>query len=532
MSKQIKKKEKEYVKKIIAIVLSVFIVFTTIQITSFSSFAGSIPTDYTTATFDKAYNVTFSSSKSINYFKLDVPSQGILSINATKPGKYPSYKSMGFCLYDSDFNKIWENNTTKVTSNYKDEIDLSVGVKKGTYYVSVKCIAYSAGTNIIFKLINNSNSEIEPNNNENEANTINMDTEYTGYLGGDGSLEDDYWKVYLEKGETYEFKINNYIWIDDKIGRVLLKYPSGQGYNLTDALDYDGSLKITAEETGNCYFIFDLNAGEQFEYKISITKYSYSLVFNKKIIYTYLGDSFHLDYNVKTVGFHGITLESYLIDPNGAIVDKDNRTGYNGNSYLILRVNRDALTGDYKAVIYHKPQEITAENNKIELTVKVYATKEEALAAEQNANNAGKYSNEWINGKWYNADGTQTYAGTLQWKNNATGWWVEDTSGWYPVNQWQKIDGTWYFFKPDGYMAASEYYNGYWFNADGSWDDKYLLSWKSNSTGWWVEDISGWWPSSSWLKIDGYWYYFDASGYMVSNCYIDGWWIGADGVCY
>ena len=142
-----------------------------------------------------------------------------------------------------------------------------------------------------------------------------------------------------------------------------------------------------------------------------------------------------------------------------------------------------------------------------------------------------KYSNEWVDGKWYDADGKQTYKGKLQWKCNSTGWWVEDTDGWYPSNQWQKIDGTWYFFKPDGYMASNEYYNGYWFNSDGSWDDKYLLSWKSNSTGWWVEDISGWWPSSSWLKIDGSWYYFNASGYMVSNQYVDGWWIDADGVC-
>ncbi|MCR4846066.1 MAG: peptidoglycan DD-metalloendopeptidase family protein [Eubacterium sp.] len=142
------------------------------------------------------------------------------------------------------------------------------------------------------------------------------------------------------------------------------------------------------------------------------------------------------------------------------------------------------------------------------------------------------YSNEWINGKWYNADGTQTYKGTLQWKSNSTGWWVEDTDGWYPTNSWQKIDGIWYYFKPDGYMAANEYYKGYWFNSNGSWDDKYQLSWKSNSTGWWVEDKSGWWPSSNWLKIDGYWYYFDASGYMVTSQYVDGYWIGADGVCY
>ena len=125
------------------------------------------------------------------------------------------------------------------------------------------------------------------------------------------------------------------------------------------------------------------------------------------------------------------------------------------------------------------------------------------------------YSNEWRDGRWYNADGTQTYSGTLQWESNATGWWVEDTDGWYPTDSWQKIDNVWYYFKPDGYMASNEYYNGYWFNADGSWDDKYLLSWKQNSTGWWVEDISGWWPQSQWLKIDGSWYYFDASGYMV-----------------
>ncbi len=146
-------------------------------------------------------------------------------------------------------------------------------------------------------------------------------------------------------------------------------------------------------------------------------------------------------------------------------------------------------------------------------------------------NTKPKYSSEWIDGKWYNEDGTQTYGGTLSWKSNSTGWWVEDTDGWYPTSCWQKIDGIWYYFKPDGYMASGEYYGGYWFNSDGSWDSTYQLSWKSNSTGWWVEDISGWWPSSSWLKVDGYWYYFDGSGYMVTSQYIDGYWLGADGAC-
>ena len=141
------------------------------------------------------------------------------------------------------------------------------------------------------------------------------------------------------------------------------------------------------------------------------------------------------------------------------------------------------------------------------------------------------YSNEWVDGKWYDVEGKQSYSGTLQWKKNSNGWWVEDTKGWYPKNQWQKIDGIWYFFKPDGYMASEEYYNGYWFNKDGSWDFKYYLTWKSNATGWWVEDKSGWWPTNQWLKIDGDWYYFNSDGYMVTNTYIDGYWIGANGVC-
>ena len=120
---------------------------------------------------------------------------------------------------------------------------------------------------------------------------------------------------------------------------------------------------------------------------------------------------------------------------------------------------------------------------------------------------------------------------TLSWKYNSTGWWVEDSAGWYPVNCWQKIDGQWYYFNSSGYMASSEWYNGYWFSGSGAWDETYKMTWCSNSTGWWIEDISGWWPSNCWQKIDGSWYYFDGSGYTVTSRYIDGYWIGANGVC-
>ncbi len=176
-------------------------------------------------------------------------------------------------------------------------------------------------------------------------------------------------------------------------------------------------------------------------------------------------------------------------------------------------------------------------NKKAEEEAKKKAEEEAKKKAEEEAkkkaaeNEKTGYSDEWVDGKWYDANGKQSYSGTLLWKSDATGWWVEDTDGWYPKDSWQKIDGIWYYFKPNGYMAMGEYYYGYWFNKDGSWDPAYKLSWKSNETGWWVEDISGWWPSNTWLKIDGNWYYFNGSGYMVTNQYVDGWWIGSDGVC-
>ena len=48
---------------------------------------------------------------------------------------------------------------------------------------------------------------------------------------------------------------------------------------------------------------------------------------------------------------------------------------------------------------------------------------------------------------------------------------------------------------------------------------------------WYIEDSLGWYPVSKWQKIDGCWYYFEASGYMAVKRYIDGYWVGSDGVC-
>lgn len=144
-------------------------------------------------------------------------------------------------------------------------------------------------------------------------------------------------------------------------------------------------------------------------------------------------------------------------------------------------------------------------------------------------NKESSYSNEWIDGRWYDADGRQTYPGIMQWKSNSKGWWIEDSTGWYPVSSWQKINGYWYYFDASGYMASMEWIGGYWIGSDGTWTYPETGIWKSDSQGWWFEDTSGWYPVSKWQKIDGYWYYFDGTGYIVTSQYIDGFWLDVSG---
>ena len=157
-------------------------------------------------------------------------------------------------------------------------------------------------------------------------------------------------------------------------------------------------------------------------------------------------------------------------------------------------------------------------------------TLEEAYDSE-NFTVPAKYSNEWVDGKWYNKDGTQTYAGIGKWRKSSKGWWYGDDRSWYAKNQWQKIDGKWYFFDKQGYMEANAYRQGYYFKANGVWDGKAKVAgWKKDSKGWWYSSGGKNYLKNCWEKIDGKWYYFKADGYMAQNEFVSGWWCDKNGV--
>ena len=113
------------------------------------------------------------------------------------------------------------------------------------------------------------------------------------------------------------------------------------------------------------------------------------------------------------------------------------------------------------------------------------------------------------------------YAASGSWKSDSNGWWYQYSNGSYATG-WASIGGEYYYFDNSGYMASSEYRDGYWINGNGTWNANYSNAhWDHDDIGWWYTDSSGWYPVSQWLKIDGSYYYFKSNGYLATDEYID-----------
>ena len=136
-----------------------------------------------------------------------------------------------------------------------------------------------------------------------------------------------------------------------------------------------------------------------------------------------------------------------------------------------------------------------------------------------------KYSNgseyaasEWVGGYWIRKngywDGVTTKA---KWGQDDTGWYF-GYKGWYATNQWQKIDGVWYFFDKKGYMVTDAFIKGYYVGEDGAYVDQPRYTWHKTADGkrWWFGKNAKLYVSDGWYKINGDYYYFDEEGYCMT----------------
>ena len=179
-------------------------------------------------------------------------------------------------------------------------------------------------------------------------------------------------------------------------------------------------------------------------------------------------------------------------------------------------------------------------------------------------------SSTWVDGFYLNEDGVCLPDGEpveSGWQTDGYGWWYVHEDGGVTTNDFEKIDGSWFYFDSVGYMVtgwmqvgSSWYYFGAdgvmatgWQNIDGydsyfsrsgalttdSWVDGYYLDENGICVyGGWVEQNGNWYyldeygvPVSEWQNIDGNDYYFGIYNIMVTNDWVEGYYLDENGVC-
>lgn len=134
------------------------------------------------------------------------------------------------------------------------------------------------------------------------------------------------------------------------------------------------------------------------------------------------------------------------------------------------------------------------------------------------------YLESWgISKEQFKKDIEQGFNREEGWKKNETGWWYEYTDGTYPKEQFKEIDGVWYYFDNSGYMLSNKWQK----HTDGYW------YWFKNSgemvTGWQTIGAKKYYfketgeMKTGWLKEDDKWYYLDSvNGDLVTNSFVKG----------
>jgi autolysin (N-acetylmuramoyl-L-alanine amidase) (mureinhydrolase) (mucopeptide aminohydrolase) (cell wall hydrolase) len=113
------------------------------------------------------------------------------------------------------------------------------------------------------------------------------------------------------------------------------------------------------------------------------------------------------------------------------------------------------------------------------------------------------------------------------WQKNNTGYWYVRSDGSYPKEQFEKIDGTWYYFDGSGYMLADKWKkrpDGTWYYLDKS--GEMATDWNKIADKWYYFSRDGA-MVKGWVKYRETWYYLDdKDGYMLSKQFVksgDGW---------
>ena len=132
----------------------------------------------------------------------------------------------------------------------------------------------------------------------------------------------------------------------------------------------------------------------------------------------------------------------------------------------------------------------------------------------------GSYTtNDWevINGSWYYFDGSGCMM--TGWLKRPSGWYYLTGSG-AMATGWVQAGNTWYYMNESGVMQADTWIGDNYVDGSGAWIPgkvKIQAGWVKSGNRWWYRHANGGYTTNGWEMINGTWYYFDGSGWMVTG---------------
>ena len=149
--------------------------------------------------------------------------------------------------------------------------------------------------------------------------------------------------------------------------------------------------------------------------------------------------------------------------------------------------------------------------------------------------NGDMAANQWIGIYYVNGSGVWDQGKTkdlIGWIQSGNRWWYRHADGGYTRNNWELINGSWYYFDNAGWMLSNQWIGDYYVDGSGKWipgKTKATAQWIQSGNRWWYRHADGGYTRNGWELINGSWYYFDNAGWMLSNQWIGNYYVGGSG---
>ena len=123
--------------------------------------------------------------------------------------------------------------------------------------------------------------------------------------------------------------------------------------------------------------------------------------------------------------------------------------------------------------------------------------------------------NEW-QGNYYLKSGGYMAKNEFIYDNAYESSFYLKSDGAYANQEWLKVDGKWYYFKKGGYLVKNQWQGNHYLNAQGVMVQNELI-YDSTYSAYFYLKSDGSYANEQWQKIDGKWFYFKKWGYMAKD---------------